>query len=189
MRIGDCGEERASRGQSRSPLDDLARWRRRRGPRRGRIHPESAREMEAGGRGIYFGEKLRCSSLAVRCSQGPFAWGKASSERRTAKRQRPRAKGLNFTRRLLAWGVLGLATGGFFVLPTHPVAFRRVDLENPASVEKFRFSCRLHPVFSNSFPDSNLSSPAQQYGIGLSLRLGDKQPNRKWRAFSQPSVP
>jgi hypothetical protein len=47
--------------------------------------------MEAGGGGIYFGEKLRAS-------------GKVSVS----------GKGL-ITRRLRAWGVLGFATGGCFI--------------------------------------------------------------------------
>jgi len=45
---------------------------------------------------------------------------------------------LKFTHRLLAWGVLGFATGGFLVLPTHPVVFRSSDGENPVATEKFR---------------------------------------------------
>ncbi len=87
----------------------LARRRRRRGPRRGRVHPESTGQMEAGGGGIYFGEKLRRSSYAIRRSRfaKPFAWRIARSECETRT-----AKSLKFTHRLLAWGVLGLATGG-----------------------------------------------------------------------------
>jgi hypothetical protein len=42
------------------------------------------------------------------------------------------------THRLLAWGVLGLATGGCLFLPTHPVVFRSIEPENPAATGKFR---------------------------------------------------
>src|SRR5208282_2607098 len=62
MWLGDCGEERAARGESRGPLGYVPRWRRWRGSRRSRIHLESAGKMEARGRGIYFGEKLTAVS-------------------------------------------------------------------------------------------------------------------------------
>src|SRR6202521_540149 len=45
---------------------------------------------------------------------------------------------LQLTHRLLAWGVLGLATGGCLFLPTHPVVFRSIEPENPAVTRKFR---------------------------------------------------
>src|ERR1700675_3440635 len=103
---------------------------------------------------------------------------------------------LQLTHRLLAWGVLGLATGGCLFLPTHPVVFRSIELENPAATGKFRgFSDFLGP-----FPNYSLSgsyrhprqligeqcSPAPDECVRTYVTLGT---NPGWTWSWRPSVP
>jgi hypothetical protein len=60
------------------------------------------------------------------------------------------------THRLLAWGVLGFATGGLLFSLLTLFAFRRNDSENPSLPVKFRNSL-IFLDFSNSLAASKLS--------------------------------
>jgi hypothetical protein len=62
----------------------------------------------------------------------------------------------NFAHRLPAWGVLGLATGGFLFSLLTLLFSGAIESANPALARKFRGLRDFSAVSSNLFPVSNL---------------------------------
>jgi hypothetical protein len=72
---------------------------------------------------------------------------------------------------LLAWGVLGFATGGFLFSLLTLFVFRRNDSENPSSPEKFRNSLIFLAFFvTHSLPASYQPRTRDRVGADAFVR-------------------